>query len=49
MIDLRDDDNDTWMNQVRAAREKGEPLTEQEIQRIREGKRWNVEPLRLDE
>jgi hypothetical protein len=40
-IDLRDPENDTWMNQVHAEREKGAPLSKIERQRILDGKRWN--------
>jgi hypothetical protein len=41
IISLLDADNDTWLNQVHAARVKGSPLSRIERQRILDGKRWN--------
>jgi hypothetical protein len=40
-IDLTNDDSQTWMNQVRAERVKGAPLTEAERGRIRGGRAWD--------
>lgn len=40
VVDLRDPDNDTWMNQLAAEREKGAPLTGLERRRIQHGRDW---------
>lgn len=41
VIDLRDTDNDIWMNVVRAQRVKGAKLSKIEMDRLRNGQRWN--------
>ena len=48
-ISLLDDNHDTWVNQVRAAREKGAPLTAQERGRILAGRHWRDTPQLSDE
>lgn len=40
VVDLRDPDNDTWMNQLAAEQEKGAPLTGLERRRIQHGRDW---------
>lgn len=41
MIDLRNVDDDTWMNVARAERVKGSKLSQKELARVRSGERWN--------
>lgn len=40
VVDLREPDSQTWLNQVAAEREKGAPLTGLEIRRIQHGRDW---------
>ncbi len=41
VVDLTTPEQATWLNQVRAARVKGAPLSKIERQRILDGTRWN--------
>ena len=41
VVDLRDDDQQTWMNQDAAARQKGQPLSLLEQSRVVAGRWWD--------
>lgn len=44
VIDLTTPEQQTWMNQVVAEREKGAPLSGPELRRILRGEHWKREP-----